>query len=421
MVLEEQRLLHEDLERLEQAIADRVLDDPKHVSEPIYLSSLNKWLISSQIRDRLNRDHQIANFLERIEDQSKRLLSIYKDGDKARDQEIQSISTGDPFEEFYKQYSEMREFHKRYPNEPVENLERAYKRKVNVEGEPVVAMEIDGMFSGEEGFGRFFDLTTLHEQYLNLPGIKGARRLTYLQYLDAFDKFSNIKHSHKMTEEYFQFLGALMSYLESFIRKIRPLEDLEKLFRTFDQEFEKAWELGEVAGWTQDTNGDGKSQGPGEGIWCDDCEKEFKNPNVYQHHLTQKKHLRAVEAKKSSTSTTNGASAAGRDSIQRLKEKAIAEREFRIQKLGAAMQIERSDTKVNVERRQGMTERERAQELENLMTEQDNYNVATNNDGESDSDGEEDIQPLKTAAWMGRQTHPLLAVQTPWPWCGILL
>lgn len=298
----------------------------------------------------------------------------------------------------------MREFHKRYPNEPVENLERAYKRKVNVEGEPVIAMEIDGMFSGEEGFGRFFDLTTLHEQYLNLPGIKGARRLTYLQYLDAFDKFSNIKHLHKMTEEYFQFLGALMAYLESFIKKIRPLEDLEKLFKTFDQEFEKAWELGEIPGWTQDTNGDSKAQGTGEGIWCDDCEKEFKNPNVYQHHLTQKKHLRAVEAKKSSTSTTNGATSIGRDSIQKLKEKAIAEREFRIQKLAAAMQMERSDTKVNVERRQGMTERERAQELENLMAEQDDYNVAQNNDGDSDSDGEEKIyNPLKLPlGWDGK-------------------
>ena len=31
MVLEEQRLLHEDLERLEQAVADRVLEEPKHV------------------------------------------------------------------------------------------------------------------------------------------------------------------------------------------------------------------------------------------------------------------------------------------------------------------------------------------------------------------------------------------------------
>lgn len=31
-ILEEQRYLHEDLERLEQGIADRVRDEPKHVS-----------------------------------------------------------------------------------------------------------------------------------------------------------------------------------------------------------------------------------------------------------------------------------------------------------------------------------------------------------------------------------------------------
>lgn len=31
MILEEQRFLHEDLERLEQGIADRVAEDPKQV------------------------------------------------------------------------------------------------------------------------------------------------------------------------------------------------------------------------------------------------------------------------------------------------------------------------------------------------------------------------------------------------------
>lgn len=31
-VLEEQRYIHEDLERLEQGIADRVREEPKHVS-----------------------------------------------------------------------------------------------------------------------------------------------------------------------------------------------------------------------------------------------------------------------------------------------------------------------------------------------------------------------------------------------------
>jgi hypothetical protein len=32
MLLEDQRFLHEDLERLEQAITDRVAEDPRNVS-----------------------------------------------------------------------------------------------------------------------------------------------------------------------------------------------------------------------------------------------------------------------------------------------------------------------------------------------------------------------------------------------------
>ena len=32
MLLEDQRFLHEDLERLEQGISDRIGEDPRHVS-----------------------------------------------------------------------------------------------------------------------------------------------------------------------------------------------------------------------------------------------------------------------------------------------------------------------------------------------------------------------------------------------------
>jgi splicing factor 3A subunit 3 len=382
MVLEEQRLLHEDIERLEQAIADRFLEEPRH------------------IRERLNRDHQIANFLSRVHDQSKRLLDSYKTQDKERDDELQSFSTGDPFESFYNQYNEIRDFHKRYPNEPVENLERAYKRRVGIDGEPI-PLEIDTLFTGEEGYGRFFDLTSLHRQYLNLPGVKGTRRVTYLQYLTSFDNFAPIKKADKMTDAYFQYLGALVDYLESFIKKVKPLDPLETLFASFDKEFEKEWEAGKVPGWEDTTaqNGDAQKEKATDGtsIWCDACEKEFTNPNVYQHHLTQKKHLRNLESK-----TSNGSSAA-KSSVQKLKEKAVAEREFRIKKIAGALEVERSDTLVNVERRQGMTERERAAELEAFMAEQDGI-VAPGGEGDSDSDGEEKIyNPLKLPiGWDGK-------------------
>lgn len=137
--------LHEDIERLEAAIADRI-EDQKH------------------LRLRLERDHEIANFLSRIQGQSERALHIYNNEQEARTQEVQLISTGDPLEEFLRQYENLKDFHKRYPNEPVENLERAYRKVEN--GGPGFAGDVDGMFTGEESYGRFFDLTMVRIIFL---------------------------------------------------------------------------------------------------------------------------------------------------------------------------------------------------------------------------------------------------------------
>jgi len=415
--IEEQRLLHEDLERLEQAISDRILEEPRN------------------IRERLNRDHEIAGFLEKIQDQSKRLIDVYNDADGSRGRELQSLATGDPFEEFYKQLGSIKDYHRQYPNVPVDNLERAYRRKMPGEGEtPVYA--IDNMFTGEEAFGRYFDLTGFHEQYLNLPGIRGGRRLTYLQYLDVFDHFTPphnpMKRPEKTRDEYFTYVTSLATYLEDFMKKTKPLEDVDKLFATFDKDFSAAWEADSLPGWSKT---DGNSTGPaaapaaegtGEGIWCADCEKEFKNDNVYKNHLTGKKHIRAAEAKKGSTngsSNTIGGDSSAR--VQRLKERAVAEREFRVRKLCSSMQTERSATRENVERRQGMTDRERKMEIEALYAEA-NEQLGQPREDEDEGDGEDRIyNPLKLPlAWDGKpipfwlyKLHGL-GVEFPCELCG---
>ena len=86
----------------------------------------------------------------------------------------------------------------------------------------------------------------------------------------------------------------------------------------------------------------------------------------------------------------------------RLKERAIAEREYRSTRLAAAMSQERSDTRVNIERKQGMTERERQMELDSLFAE----TSATPQAGDSDSDSDDDekiYNPLKLPlAWDGK-------------------
>ena len=355
MILEEQRFLHEDLERLEQGIADRIGDEPRH------------------IRDRLTRDHQISQFLDRISAQSSKLLEIYRDADGARSREIQQIGTGDPMDEFYRQLADVKSFHSRYPNEPVENLERAYrpKRGADPSGESSI---VDAMFTGEEALGRFFDLHTCHEMYLNLPN---AKRLSYLQYLDLFDNFNpgagGLKRSEKMTDQYFKYVGQLALDLESFMRRTRPLGNIDKVLADFDKEFEAAWDKDEIADWKVETacSSAAQQQQPSsaDAVWCDACEKEFKNKNVYEGHLSGKKHKRAAAEKENGGSASKERSeVGGASSTHRLKERAIAEREYRVKRLAGAMSTERSDTRVNVERKQGMTERERQQELENLFS-----------------------------------------------------
>lgn len=377
----------------------------------------------------MNRDHQIAGFLNRIEEQSRRLLDIYNDAEGLRDKEIQSISTGDPFEEFYKRLDDIKDFHRRYPNEPVENLERAYKRR---EGDPI-ASEVENMFTGEEAYGQFFDLTKLHEDYLNLPGVK---RLTYLQYLDLFDKFTQpqlpIKRQNKLTDKYFQYVGDLASYLESFIKRAKPLEPVDKLFAQFDAEFDRQWEAKEVPGWGKDTQGGTAgpaTEGTGEGIWCAACEREFKNENVYKNHLTGKKHIRAAEAKKANGVDGENATPppdAVVSKMRDLKERAIAEREHRIRSLVEVLKEERDATRVNVERKQGMTERERQMELAAIFADEEPTSGARGNESDDESDSDEKVyNPLKLPlAWDGKpipywlyKLHGL-GVELPCEICG---
>jgi splicing factor 3A subunit 3 len=405
MLLEEQRQIHEDLERLEDASAELLLEDPPHVSTSS-LSVACFVLTESQIRHRLARDHDIARFLEQIETQSSRLLTIYQDVDSTLEEEVRNVTLGDPMESFMKEIANIKDFHRRYPNEPVENLEKAYKKRTP-EDRAYSVQAIDSMFTGEEGFGRFFDLTTLHEQYLNLPVHQHARRLTYLQYLDLFDEFAppknNIRRDQKMSESYFQYLKALQDYLESFMRRTKPLENLDKLFTAFDKEFDDLWAKDEVPGWEKDAPASGPTNGAaqGDGIWCSACNKGFAKETVYEAHLTGKKHKKAVQ--ESAGASANGAAKTdgAASDIQRFKERAVAEREYRIKKLAAAMQTERGDTKVNVERKQGMTDRERQQELEQLYSEQPE---AGEKEEDDDSEGEDKIyNPLKLPlAWDGK-------------------
>ena len=389
MALESQRALHEDIERLEDAITSRYLHMP------------------TTTKDQRAINHEIAAFLDQIQSQSTRLKSLYIDSDGTRAAEIQRTGTGDVFDSFYKSYNDLKDHHRRYPGAPVENLEKAYQRRPPTGDGTSVLEKVAKMFSGEEVMGKCFDLVEAHERYMNLPGVRTTRRLTYLQYIEFFDKFEQypILKAQKLSNEYWAYVNGLAEYLEGFWKRTRPLEDLDKLMSTWDKEFDEDWANLKVSGWSKDgtdqvdghTNNQDVEMKDSDDLYCTACEKPFANQNVYDAHLTGKKHRNNVARK-------SGPSVNSTPGLQSAKERAVAAREFRIRRLASAMQTERQDTKINIERRAGMTERERQQEIEQLLAEEIGDGENGEDSGNASSDEEDKIaNPLNLPmSWDGK-------------------
>lgn len=58
------------------------------------------------------------------------------------------------------------------------------------------AVELERLFSGEEYYGKYMDLHSLYEQYVNLPRIS---RVDYITFLSLFYKFNDIPMETRMS------------------------------------------------------------------------------------------------------------------------------------------------------------------------------------------------------------------------------
>jgi splicing factor 3A subunit 3 len=58
---------------------------------------------------------------------------------------------------------------------------------------------IESMFSGEESHGKYLDLNSVFELYVNLPN---SKKLNYLAFLGEFDNFEIIPKETKSTADY---------------------------------------------------------------------------------------------------------------------------------------------------------------------------------------------------------------------------
>jgi splicing factor 3A subunit 3 len=293
-ILERQRNAHEDIERMEQAIVIRLAEEPKTKYESLLM------------------EHQVAEFLTGIQQQSDFLVETYRDESKyvhcienysqnhrARVKEIESLSgSTNEFDQFYQQLAELKEIHRRHPNLQVEDLEKNYRKRSREDMEEdrmsgrqgLLTTAISNMFTGEESWGRFLDLNNFHELFLNLKGVR--TNISYIDYLKTFQGFRYLRRQTK-NEDYLKYLIQLQEYLESFLKRVQPIVNHDKLMNQISLEFEKAWESGTAPG-QKDTE-DPSATTNGSPLFCEACQKTYSKETVFNAHLGGKQHKKNVE------------------------------------------------------------------------------------------------------------------------------
>ncbi len=237
------------------------------------------------------------------------------------------------------------------------------------------------MFSGEESYGKYFDMNYLYEQFVNL---KHNRLIPYTRYLDMLTEFDMIDPRVKADPQYGLYLSRLFEYLFSFYRRTKPLEDHTMTLSELEESFKK---------FRQGSDGL-----VNDGIWCEVCQKLYSKQTVYDGHLNSKKH-KAGQSKQDQQKGIQGSQPA------LTSKQAIAKREFIIKKLISSRFSDiKEATKANIVRKQTLTDREWIAEQENA---ENALLLASENPGEQpeeDEDGEEKIyNPLKLPlGWDGK-------------------
>lgn len=457
-ILEAQRSAFEELDRIEQAIADRVARNPGLLPESSRLSNSSSLHGKRKRphRETVLQQHEVGRFLKRYREQCEFLAASYnkeagaeaaeaaaREGIESqhpavlRKQELASLATTDGthtslLQQFYGQLAKVKNYHRKYPNEPVEDLVAQYEiglvrarrqqqqmEEAAIMGEdggmevsPMISLkqganvllssaasdlDVDSIFSGEEVYGKFVDLVKFHVQFLNLKFLNSMhQQMSYLTYLERFADFADTSlfptAARLRAPDYFKYVAELHAYLEQFLRKSNPLGRPEAVLNRIEEEFNTAWQKKlPFPGWSfQETQPSANNtttptqdgvETP-QGLYCTPCSKYFSKSSVYTAHLTGKKHKKNADA----VNTTKPQAPPEDSAHTRL----LAYHEYCIYALREFLAKIITDSHNNVERKRALTDRERQLEQE-ALDQQDQLALAGGDlDGDLDNgkDGE---------------------------------
>lgn len=405
--IERTRLLHQSIEANLEKLANELVADVKTT------------------KDRVLADHKVAARVEKLVNDGAAVLEAYEDPDGLRKAELEDISGENVFRVFYDKLESLRQYHRKYGQAIAEILAPTEEHGGGGGGEggssePVEAdTMIKVKFSGAEGSGKYLDLQSLHQTYINISEF--GQRMDYLQYLSKFDKFQTVPKDKKIKfrGKYKGYLEQLLEYVVSFFRRSQPLVNLQQVLAIIEQDFAKRWEEKKnLPGWFDAPSEESKEAAePGapvpeaaaaaaaeaksteseDPLYCKACQKSFAKQSVFDAHLPGKKHKKAVEMQSGAAASTSTPDqlTASLTAIRQQHERELALLELKISALADLLREAINDTAKYVELKQTRTMAEL--EADQLEAEAD---TAAD---ESDDDNEPIYNPLNLPlGWDGK-------------------
>lgn len=235
-IVEETRQLHADIERCERGLV-------KCLKERDGLK---------RHKDLLWNEHRTGHLCQVIGERAAALRAVYDDADGARQGELQVFSGGGSsekqFDAFYSRLGEIKGYYQRFPAQSLLN-------PAGEEGgdEETFPAPQEPQWTGEESWGRFLDLHTFHETWLNLPGSRSAEEepMPYAEFVASFADLADVPVNKKRSwgARYKSYAESLREYLASFVKRAQPLVNSAEFEDTTKEAFEEQWAAGSVPGW----------------------------------------------------------------------------------------------------------------------------------------------------------------------------
>ncbi len=286
-LLEDTRQYHDDIERLERLICEEFRSfhgGSNGQSSPRAQRDQSK--IRNTHNARLFHEYAVLDMLEQVQDKSTKLLAMYEDARGERADEVANgLKGADALSMFYGYVKSIDDYFEGDEMTLVEGYDEGCRRALKRVEPGVLEGRVRGLFSGEEGLGRYLDVEDLYKEMWcgiwddftskhtevevgdgsagaivpvedNGGGANGlADRLdnsfaSYLRRL-RYGHEEDLTGSYKMKNhgKYVLYLRQLVAYLSGFYTRAHPLKEWGPIEKEIREAFEKAWEGGLRARW----------------------------------------------------------------------------------------------------------------------------------------------------------------------------